>query len=37
MSRSSESQGHNVACCRSWPKQQCVWVWSKSVDKWKSY
>jgi len=33
MSRSSEGQGHNAAFVkRFWPKQQCVWVWSKSVD-----
>ena len=36
MSRSSKGQGHN-AVKRSWPKQQCTWVWSKLVDLWKSY
>jgi len=27
-------------CCwrkRSWPRQHCVWVWSKSVDLSKRY
>jgi len=28
---SSEGQGCNVMK-RSWPKQECVWIWSKSVD-----
>jgi len=35
-----EYQGHlkvKVTLCfmlvkRSWPKQHCVWVWSKSID-----
>jgi len=30
MSRSSEGQSHSVL--GYWPNQQCLWVWSESVD-----
>jgi len=36
MTRLSEGQGHNDVKSSS-PKQQHVWVWSISVDWWKSY
>ena len=34
ISRSSEGQGHDATCWwkRSWPKQQFVRVWRKSID-----
>jgi len=37
LKKSVEYRGHlkvkvTTLVKRSWPKQQCVWVWSKSID-----